>query len=123
MSATAGATTGRLLKMFAAATQPMTQGEIRAATGLGAKQVQCALSRLLEDGRIEGTGVHGSRGYYLAPTQPPHASGVVTGRLLPGTFGGIVMHALAPDWPPPTRAEFSPSCWQRFAEPQGRIAP
>lgn len=119
MSATAGATTGTLLALFATATQPLTQAEIRIATGLGPKQVQCALSRLLEDGRIDHTGPHGQRAYYLAPQQPPHGGAI---RAIRGMAGGIAVHALAPDWPPPSRVEFSPACLQRFAEPQGRIA-
>lgn len=119
MSATAGATTGKLLALFATATQPMTQGEVRAASALGPKQVQCALSRLLEDGRIACTGPRGKQSYYLAPQQPPHGGAIRASRGLPV---GVVVHALAPDWPAPAHVEFSPACLQRFAEPQGRIA-
>lgn len=94
MSATAGASTGALLRLLATAA-PLTQQELRAATGRSTNQVQSALSQLLENDRIARVGRHGKSRYCLPHQVPPD-----------------IQTAGAPDWPRPASDRHAPLTWR-----------
>lgn len=82
---------------------PMTQRELREATGLGTHAIQSALTRLLENGRVQRIGPHGSSRYVASDRQPPRmplgmVHGLVTAYDEPATDSAP---ALSPSWPAP----------------------
>lgn len=92
-------TTRRVLALLE---QPMTQAQLRAATGLSADSVQSALSRLIENGRVLRMGEHGSSHYVRAGRQPPSLAGGAT--LGPASDLSHYVPATAPTWPAPRTA-------------------
>lgn len=82
---------------------PMTQRELREATGLGTHAIQSALTRLLENGRVQRLGAHGSSRYVQSERQPPSVPlgpvpGLVTAYDEPAAAAAP---ALSPNWPAP----------------------
>jgi hypothetical protein len=78
---------------------PKSQAELREATGLGTHAIQSALTRLLENGRIQRIGTHGSSRYLVSSIQPPAAAGGMSHG--PAGVAAYVPPALPPAWPAP----------------------